>query len=165
MPVVCVGPDCQAPAQRRKIHRVLAATDLSESGNSAIPYAYDLLADGSGTVDIVYVAARAGDAVSTVLPGEASRLTPAEKQQIIGKLERLIPAHIDPAEVSTRCFVVDGGPPADAIVQAAARSNVDAICVASRGRGPLERALVGSVAMEVTQAAQCPVLVVRDVAA
>ncbi len=163
VPVVCVGPDTLAPPERRKIHKVVAATDLSEAGNRAIPYAYDLLSDGTGAVDIVYVASKLGDAVSKIPPGEAGRLTPAEKQQLIGKLERLIPENVDPAEVSTRCLVVDGGPPADAIVQAAARWNADAICMASRGRSPLERAFSGSVATEVTQAAQCPVLVVRDV--
>ncbi len=165
VPVVCVGPDTQTPAQRRKFHSVLAATDLSEAGNRAVAYAYDLLSEGTGAVDIVYVASKRGDAVSTTPPGDAGRLTPAEKQQILMKLERLIPATVDPAEVSTRCYVIDGGPPADAIVQAAARSNVDAICLASHGRSPIERAFAGSVATEVTQAAQCPVLVVRDVAA
>ncbi|HSI05791.1 MAG TPA: universal stress protein, partial [Myxococcota bacterium] len=164
VPVVCVGPDTLPRPATKKIHKVLVATDLSELGNRAIGYAYDLLAEGTGAVDIVYVAGAAADVLSTSPPGDAGRLTPAQKQHLIGKLERLVPPQIDPMTVTTRCFVVDGGPVTDAILQAAARWNADAICLASRGRSPIERAFAGSVATEVTQGAQCPVLVVRDVA-
>ncbi len=165
VPVVCVGPESQPKPTRRKIHKVLVATDLSDAGNRALPYAYDLLSEGAGTVEILYVACGPTDIMSTLMPGEASRLTPAQKQTLMAKLERLVPEHVDPTEVTTRVAVVDGGPVAEAILQAAARGNADAICLASRGRSPVERAFSGSVATEVSQAAQCPVLVVRDVAA
>lgn len=56
---------------------------------------------------------------------------------------------------------VRSGDPAEEIVTTAERRSIDAIVVGSRGRGDVERALLGSVAREVLQRAPCSVLVVR----
>lgn len=56
---------------------------------------------------------------------------------------------------------VRSGDPAEEIVATAERRSIDAIVVGSRGRGDVERALLGSVAREVILRAPCSVLVVR----
>ncbi len=53
------------------------------------------------------------------------------------------------------------GRPASAIVDEARRWTADLVVIGSRGHGPLESLLVGSVAAEVVDHAPCPVLVAR----
>ena len=57
--------------------------------------------------------------------------------------------------------MIDGGKAAETIVQAAERLKVDAISLASHGRGGLARAVLGSVAEAVVHHSARPVLVVR----
>ena len=76
------------------------------------------------------------------------------------------PARFVPPEaagVTTHVSVIDGGHAAEAgIVQASERLDVDAICLASHGRGGAPaRTMLGSVASEVIHRAHRPVLVVR----
>jgi nucleotide-binding universal stress UspA family protein len=58
-------------------------------------------------------------------------------------------------------IVVTGGVPHDRIVAVASDERADLIVIATRGRGGLERALLGSVADRVIRLAPCPVLSVR----
>ena len=53
------------------------------------------------------------------------------------------------------------GWPAEAILRAAAQEQADLIVMATHGRGGLQRLRVGSVALQVVQAAALPVLLVR----
>lgn len=56
---------------------------------------------------------------------------------------------------------VRSGDPAEEIIATAHRRNADVIVLGSRGRGDVERVLLGSVAREVLLRAPCSVLVVR----
>jgi nucleotide-binding universal stress UspA family protein len=62
--------------------------------------------------------------------------------------------------ISTHVTVIDGGKAAEAIGQAAERLVVDAIVLASHGRGGAARSLLGSVSHAVVRRARHPVLVV-----
>ena len=53
------------------------------------------------------------------------------------------------------------GWPAEAILRAAAQEHADLIVMATHGRGGLQRLRLGSVALQVVQAAVVPVLLVR----
>jgi nucleotide-binding universal stress UspA family protein len=53
------------------------------------------------------------------------------------------------------------GRPAHAIVEVAARRSSDLVVVGTRGLGPFESALLGSVSAEIVEHARCPVLVAR----
>jgi nucleotide-binding universal stress UspA family protein len=61
-------------------------------------------------------------------------------------------------EVSTD---TESGAPTDAILNVAARENVDRIAMTTHGRGGLGRLILGSVAESVLRSAPCPVLIVR----
>jgi nucleotide-binding universal stress UspA family protein len=92
---------------------------------------------------------------------EPSRLTAAERAALVKELRALVPPEAEKLGITTHVSVIDGGKAAEAIVQAAERFNVDAISLASRGRGGLARALLGSVATEVVRHSTRPVLVIR----
>ena len=77
------------------------------------------------------------------------------------ELRALVPAEAEKLGITTHVSVIDGGKAAETIMQAAERLNVDAISLASHGRGGLARALLGSVAEEVVRRSTRPVLVVR----
>ena len=53
------------------------------------------------------------------------------------------------------------GPPAEALVEAAASTEADLLVVGSHGHGAVARVLLGSTTDRVVHLAGCPVLVVR----
>ena len=55
---------------------------------------------------------------------------------------------------------VELGPPAQALLDAAASHGADMLVVGTRGRGPLAAAVLGSVSTDVVTRAPCPVVVV-----
>ena len=85
----------------------------------------------------------------------------AEKRAAIARaLRALVPADAEALGITTHVSIIDGGKPAEAIVAAAERLNVDAINLGSHGRGGVARAVLGSVAEAVVRHARYPVLVV-----
>lgn len=138
------SPVATAPLPR--FDRIVAATDLSTTGNQAVPHAYALAAAGGGTVVLVHVLTKAADE--------------DEVAAIAERLRALVPAE-PPRGVATEVEVVAGADPAEAIVETAARVTADAIVVASRGRSGLSRLVLGSVAEEILRRSSRPVLVVR----
>ena len=75
-------------------------------------------------------------------------------------MRALVPADAAVLGITTHVSVIDGGKPAETIVAAAERLNVDAISLASHGRGGVARAVIGSVADAVVRSARRPVLVI-----
>ena len=65
-----------------------------------------------------------------------------------------------PRAASVAARIVDGRP-VPTILHAAAAWNANLILVGSNGRGPIRRAVLGSVSDEVVRAAPCPVLVAK----
>jgi len=164
-PIVCVptgserASTSRAPAIRR-ILTVLAPTDLSEPSNAAIPHAYALLRETGGVVELCHVHEH-GLPTPVYAYDERNLLTAEASAGIVEKLRALVPADADSRGITTHISVIDGGKAAETIVQAAERLNVDAISIASHGRGGLARALLGSVTEEVVRRSSRPVLVVR----
>jgi nucleotide-binding universal stress UspA family protein len=169
-PIVCVptvGFERAASSRTRAIPRlmtVLAPTDLSELGNAAVPHAYALLRATGGVVELCHVHEH-GLPIPAYVYDEPARLTAAARAALVAELRALVPAEAESLGITTHVSVIDGGKAAQTIVQAAERLNVDAISVASHGRGGLARALLGSVAEEVVHRSSRPVLVVRGVRA
>jgi nucleotide-binding universal stress UspA family protein len=165
VPVACVPVPRAArggahlTASVPRILSVLAPTDLSDIGNAAIPHAYALLRATGGVVEICFVAEHG-------LPHPAyvydfpDRLTAAERTQIDKQLRALVPADASALGITTHVSVIDGGKPAETIVAAAERLNVDAISIGSHGRSGVARAVIGSVAQAVVSGARRPVLIV-----
>jgi nucleotide-binding universal stress UspA family protein len=143
------------------IRSVLVATDLSEVGNAAIPHAYALARRPGNRVELCHVHEHALAAPAYMLPAQPATLSAQKRRELELHLTGLIPAQATGVGISSHITVIDGGSAADQILAAARRLGVDAIVVASHGRGGISRALFGSVAEAVVRGSDRPVYVVR----
>jgi nucleotide-binding universal stress UspA family protein len=128
------------------IDRLLVSTDLSELGDAAIPFAF-ALAPPNTELHLVTV----------VEPGP----TPEERRATERLLRQRVPHGAEQRGVTVHVEVLTGESVAQALTQAAERLNVDLLCMGSRGRGGLGRALLGSVTQQVLTHSRRPVLVLR----
>lgn len=128
------------------VRSVLVATDFSETANRAVPHAFSLLPKG-GTVYLVHV-------------GEP-KLSAEQQREVAGRLRQLVPAEGESQGRRVEVLVLSGEDVATHLVQAAARLDVDVVCMGTHGRSGLARAVLGSVAEAVMARADRPVLVVR----
>jgi len=141
--VLCIPPTAAVvEAEVPRFRIAVAATDLSDFGNRAVPYAYGIVGE-AGEVHLLHVT-EAADAAMAPLKD---------------KLGELVPPSV--ATASTELHVVHGDDPARAIAEFAERIGADVICIASHGRSGLTRALVGSVADKLLRGSRRPVLVLR----
>lgn len=146
--VVCV-PDRRpataiaAPA----ISRIVAATDLSIRGNAAIAYAFAL--------------APSGAAVTVVHVIDEDDAGGAEEQRSRAAIEEVVRA-TNPRQVPVAIEIVSGHDVAHLLAAAAERVGADLICLGSRGRSGVARALFGSVSQEVLLRTDRPVLLVQE---
>ncbi|HEX2122289.1 MAG TPA: universal stress protein, partial [Thermoanaerobaculia bacterium] len=143
MSVVCVPEDGQPlPAAAPSIRRVLCATDFSPLGNSAVVYANGLLPQG-GELMLVHV-----------IDDDASN---EQREAARQQLQSLVKGA---ANANVTVEVMAGHDPGQLITAAAERFAADVICVGSRGRAALTKAMLGSVSQGILLAATCPVLMV-----
>jgi nucleotide-binding universal stress UspA family protein len=162
VPIACIPaePAVTAPGLP-SLRTVLAVTDFSELGNAAIPHAYALLRGRAGVVELAHVHERALPSPAFAYEVPEWRLSDLERASLVKDLRALVPREAASLGITTHVSVIDGGRAAEAIVQASERLDVDAICLASHGRGGLARTVLGSVTTEVVHRARRPVLVVR----
>ncbi|MGA7883311.1 MAG: universal stress protein [Terrimicrobiaceae bacterium] len=153
MSVACIPAARTETSERQSapIRRVLAATDLSEHGSSAIPYAYGAVCPG-GIVRLLHVL-------------EPSRLLETRSIEIVAKTEERLRAQV-PADaaargIQTEVAVVEESDVAKSIRQEAERCGAHLVCIGSHGRSGLAKAVLGSVAQSVMAQCQRPVLIVR----
>jgi len=145
------------------IHSVLAPTDLSPESNRAIAFAYSMVAAQSGIVELCYVHERALAAPAYVYERTEGKLSAEERARLEGRLRELIPRDAEERGITTHVTVVDGGRAGEAIVQASERLVVDAIVMASHGKGGALRAILGSVSHAVVERSRRPVVVIPSV--
>jgi nucleotide-binding universal stress UspA family protein len=115
-------------------------------------------------VELCHVHEHALAAPAYVLPTQPPTLSAQKRRELELQLTGLIPAQAADVGISSHITVIDGGSAADQILAAARRLGVDAIVVASHGRGGVSRALFGSVAEAVVRGSDRPVYVVRPAA-
>lgn len=140
---------------------VLVATDLSSTGNAAIPHALALLPDG-GLLTLMHVSPlppMVRDHVRWDLARDAS-LPSAERLAISDRLRRLVPADATQRGILVQTEVVFAADVGQAISQTAERLSVDAICLGSGNRHVMSRVFLGSVTRAVRSLTRRPLLVV-----
>jgi nucleotide-binding universal stress UspA family protein len=143
------------------LRTVLCATDFSELGNAAIPYAYALVRGSGGTVELCHVYEKHPATPANLPYPLGAPMSPEHRAELEANLTALIPPDAARLGISTHLTVVDGGSAAAATVQAARRLGADAIVLASHGRSGVTAALLASVTAEVLRHAERPVFVVR----
>jgi nucleotide-binding universal stress UspA family protein len=153
IPLLCV-PAASRPADEppAKAHIPQLRTVL---------HACALLRGAGGVVHLTHVRERHLPSPIYAYESGQDALTPELQAEIEGRLRALIPAEAATFGIEVRVTVVDGGAPAEAILQTARRQAADAICVASHGRSGLLRSVLGSVAEAVISGSELPVHVVR----
>ena len=161
VPVFCI-PEGAHPKERHipKVQSVLIAFDLSEPSSAAILPAYGLLL-GGGRVELCFVHERGPANALDGLPAKPP-LTDDERAAIDARLHAATPYEAAEHGIATHTSVLEGLSVAETILQAAERLDVDVIALASRGRSGLTRALLGSVADELTRRSTRPVFIVRS---
>jgi nucleotide-binding universal stress UspA family protein len=127
---------------------VLIPTDLSPFSNRAIPVGYGMVVPG-GVVHLLHVV--------TPELADDPRANGADPVQ---RLRALAPRGAAAKGVQTECEVVSENAGWTGIAKAAERLDVDAICMATRGRSGLSRMVLGSQAEQVLQRVRQPVVLV-----
>ncbi|ELY56661.1 universal stress protein [Natronolimnohabitans innermongolicus] len=140
------------------MNRVLVPVDGSKPARSALEYALEQFPDAELT--LLYVVDPMVDySRRRAYPGYTSddeHTTEREKGEAI--LESSLEAIPDDRVVET---ALEGGPPAQTIVDYADEHEVDTIVLGSHGRDGVSRYLLGSVAETVVRRAGVPVTTVR----
>jgi nucleotide-binding universal stress UspA family protein len=143
--VACVPAPREVVSRAAPVMRVvLAATDRSPLGDAAAGLAYAVVEPG-GTVHLMHVDTKDEE------PDEARR-------HLLG----LVPSDASSRGITTEIHVLEHRQPADAICQAAERLGADMVCLGTRGRTGLSRALLGSVAEKVVAGTRRSVLLARS---
>ena len=88
------------------------------------------------------------------------KLTEAQRTQMEDALRALVPSDAKQRGITTHVTVIDGGRAGDAIVQASERLVVDAVVLASHGKGGALKSLLGSVSHAVVGNSRRPVLII-----
>ncbi|WP_373045400.1 universal stress protein [Vulgatibacter sp.] len=166
MAVVCVPPLVEKElGPVPSFGRVLASTDFSEHGDRATRTAYASLPAG-GIVRLVHVVERtvsnpiyAQYGVGEVPADDEARA----RESLAMHLRSLVPPEAEELGIVTEVEVVESNDPAVAIAQAAERFGADLICIGTRGRTGIGKAVLGSVAESVIARTRRPVLVVKPI--
>ena len=144
--------------------KILLATDGSKEAQLAARTAAELAKSTNSELHVVCV--EHTPAIFYELPGTIvdpamqSRMEEGAEEATRTKLNEQA-QKIRDAGIEVAGVYVREGFPDEEIVGLAGRLSAGLIVIGSRGRGPLRRALLGSVSDSVVRHAHCPVLVVR----
>jgi nucleotide-binding universal stress UspA family protein len=143
------------------LKRVLVATDFSEAADAALAYGRALARTFGATLHVLHVAddmymRLGGDAYAAVLPDLQQDVERQAKDRLVQLL-----VDDDSMPLPAEAVVITAGATAPAIVNYAAKADIDLIVVGTHGRGAVAHLLMGSVAERVVRTARCPVLTVR----
>jgi len=144
--------------------KILLATDGSEEANLASSTAADLARSTGSELHIVYV--EPASYVYEMAEWESSRagkrseLERAAKEMADSRVQEQEQKIGEAGAQIAGTYATVGFPDAE-IVGLAGKMGVGLKVLGSRGRGPLKRALMGSVSDSVVRHAHCPILVVR----
>jgi nucleotide-binding universal stress UspA family protein len=145
----------------RPYRRVLFGSDFSADAQAALRMAA-ALARGA-EFHLLHVSAVSVKAGPPATPGDESRGGSTDTTPGNGLAARLTEmarsAHVSASQVSSHLL---GGEPAEVITAQARALDADLVVVGSRGLGPFERFLFGTVSRQVLRTCPCDVLVARS---
>jgi nucleotide-binding universal stress UspA family protein len=144
------------------IKNILVATDFSECSEVALAYARALAHQFTARLHVIHIvepSVAGGFEVGAYVTAAAA--VQAELEESEGaRLEALL-SDEDRRDLAVKAELMMLQPPAQAIVDYAARERIDLIVVGTHGRRGLAHMVMGSVAEAVVRKAPCPVLTVR----
>jgi nucleotide-binding universal stress UspA family protein len=137
------------------VRKIVVAVDGSAHAQAALDFAVDMASHYGATLLLLHAFPHVSDLLGTPYHEHLLAARTLIGQQL---LESARAQAGDAVPVETQLLE---GPPAPAILRAAAAEHCDMIVVGSRGQGQLAGLLLGSVSSVVAQQASCPVLIVR----
>ena len=162
MSVACVPSTKVAPREAGQVAQfanVLAATDFSEMGNRAVPFAYAMVA-GGGTVHLMHVLEPDHPHITYREQPAGAPASASPEAEARRALQALVPPDAAARSIKTQVHVVEAVNAASAIAMAVERLNVDAVSVGTYGRSGLPAMFAGSVTRDLLARSRRPVLVV-----
>lgn len=140
--------------------RILVATDFSPASMPALEQAVALSRDSGAELLIAHAFRDVGPPESGYAPAKGyDQWRSDARASVERKLEPLV-AEARAEGIKARLLALPGFPD-EAILEAAAREDVDLIVLGTHGRRGAELFFLGSVASRVVTAAKCPVMTVR----
>jgi nucleotide-binding universal stress UspA family protein len=140
--------DDPATLARRFLRMLLVPTDFSATAARALVAAFDLPPRVVGTIRLIHV-----------VPAEANDVKAKQNEQGAAFALRNMTGIFKEKGLSATP-VVGHGAPEKAILAEIDESGITGVIVGSRGRNPLQQALLGSVSMTLMRQAGCPVMIV-----
>lgn len=149
--------------------RILCATDLTVTCESALRMALDLARQSDAALELLHVVeppyALKGfwspitQGEQELLTGLAQRHEDAARRLMAEQLAKLAP----PGQGAVRTtYHVRHGVPSDVITSTAAELGVELVVTGTHARTGIRHALLGSIAERVARTAPCPVLIARS---
>jgi nucleotide-binding universal stress UspA family protein len=135
---------------------ILLATDLSHASTAATDHAIALAARLGARLLVVNVL----DTRHGLSLGSRGGIRPVEEREARSLVAQDLVARARSAGAQATFLIWEGGA-GDGIIAAADSEKADLIVMGTRGRGGVERSILGSVSDHVIRHAPCPVLVVR----
>lgn len=154
-------PAARAPVARPR--RILVPTDLSESSFGALAPAAAIAERFDGEVALFAVLEDPVDHPEIDWKERAGITAEELKARMAESTRAMLGRKVEELGLGTRVkrLEVGFGRPAATLVARAEAEGYELIVIASHGRGPLARAILGSVARDVVRHAPCPVLAIR----
>lgn len=137
--------------------KILVAYDFSDIADDALAWAAQLSRERGDEVVLLHVLVLAPPAIA---PDAVVPLTPPtaeEREEVLRRLQEAARRH----GISAAAEVVVGTNVGASIVARADELHADLVVLGTHGRGPVSRAILGSVADYVVRHANCPVVTVR----
>ena len=134
---------------------VVVAYDGSEGAKAALARAVEIATRDDSALTVVEATP---ERIPALVPGARRQSPPEAAAEARRELRRAV-EELDPSLEASPWVV--GGPPARAIITVAEDIEADLIVTGSRNRGPVARAVLGSVSTEILHDARCDVLVVQ----
>jgi len=162
------GPVLVVKGRRRRVRRLVLATDGSPNASRALRFLLSRLDPPAGTrVKVVQVLEPVLPRTPFLLPGPVRRAVMGSAARVNAERARQTRRELAGAAVLLKRAgwrargVVREGVPLDVLLQEATVSRADLLVIGARGTGGIARLLLGSVAEGVLDRSPVPVLVVR----
>lgn len=145
-----------------EVKRILWPTDFSENSAKALPWLIDL-ADKYGAeilaLNVTEPVNRYVVLADLTSGGEAKRIYERAREYSVNKLYEICSEHLEKCRLMDKRVVT--GDPAEEILKAIEKENIDLVVIATRGYSGIKRWAYGSVTERVVTLSPVPVLTVR----
>lgn len=145
---------------KKKIHRILCATDFSDVSRLVVPYGIDLAAELNAEIYVCHVI----DLPTISVYGEAVFDPITQQQRFMDFARQEIEKQIKDAPVRSTPLITIGHA-TEEIANMADEYDIDLVIAATHGRSGLKRLFLGSVTARLMRVLGCPILVLRAVEA